>query len=147
MLPKPELTPREKQVLILLANGKHNKEIADALSISEHTAKFHVNAIMIKTGQHSRLGTVIFCMKHSIIKLNDLMTDITPPVLPFEPPATITIPPKENIDDVINKMDNLVNDIAEGLHDNHPDPDFFCLDDEDKAMIKNIIQQYYPANV
>jgi two-component system nitrate/nitrite response regulator NarL len=63
------LTPREEQVLQLLAQGLSNKKIAERLAISENTAKFHVNAILAKLGvesrtealaQAARLGLVIF---------------------------------------------------------------------------------------
>jgi len=63
------LTPREHEVLQLLAQGLSNKLIAARLGISDHTAKFHVNAILGKLGAQSRtealgqavrLGLVIF---------------------------------------------------------------------------------------
>ena len=62
------LTPRENEVLQLLAEGRSNKSIAARLGISEHTAKFHVNAILGKLGaatrtealaQAARLGLVL----------------------------------------------------------------------------------------
>jgi DNA-binding NarL/FixJ family response regulator len=62
------LTPREHEVLQLLAEGRSNKSIAARLGISEHTAKFHVNAILGKLGaatrtealaQAARLGLVL----------------------------------------------------------------------------------------
>ncbi|HET6982035.1 MAG TPA: response regulator transcription factor, partial [Myxococcaceae bacterium] len=43
-------TPREREVLALLARGLSNRDIADALEISAHTAKFHVNSILQKLG-------------------------------------------------------------------------------------------------
>ena len=48
------LTPREAEVLQLLAEGLTNRRIAERLGISEHTAKFHVNAILGKLGARSR---------------------------------------------------------------------------------------------
>ena len=62
------LTPRESEVLQLLAEGLPNKAIAERLGISDHTAKFHVNAILGKLGastrtealaQAARLGLVL----------------------------------------------------------------------------------------
>ena len=62
------LTPRENEVLQLLAEGRSNKSIAARLGISDHTAKFHVNAILGKLGaatrtealaQAARLGLVL----------------------------------------------------------------------------------------
>ena len=56
--PVEDLTPRERSVLQLLAEGLSNKDIAARLAISEHTVKFHVNAILGKLGAHSRTEAV-----------------------------------------------------------------------------------------
>ena len=48
------LTPRETEVLQLLAQGFTNRRIGEQLGISEHTAKFHVNAILGKLGAQTR---------------------------------------------------------------------------------------------
>lgn len=53
-----DLTPREREVLLLLAEGLPNKSIAYRLNISEHTVKFHVNAILGKLGAQSRTEAV-----------------------------------------------------------------------------------------
>ncbi len=53
------LTPREEEVLTLLAEGMTNRAIGRALSISEHTAKFHVQALMGKLGAQSRTEAVV----------------------------------------------------------------------------------------
>lgn len=55
----PALTPREREVLTLIAEGLPNKQIAHALVISEHTVKFHVNAILAKLGAQSRTEAVV----------------------------------------------------------------------------------------
>lgn len=52
------LTPREIEVLSLLAEGAGNREIASRLKISEHTVKFHVSAILGKLGAASRTEAV-----------------------------------------------------------------------------------------
>ncbi len=58
--PGPEpLTPRELEVLQLLSQGLSNKSVADRLGISEHTAKFHVNAILSKLGAQTRTEAVV----------------------------------------------------------------------------------------
>ena len=49
------MTPRERQITLLIANGKSNKEIAARVFISTHTVKAHVRNIMEKLGLHSRL--------------------------------------------------------------------------------------------
>lgn len=53
-----ELTPREAEVLELLAQGLANKQIAQELEISEHTVKFHVSSIYTKLGATNRAETV-----------------------------------------------------------------------------------------
>jgi DNA-binding NarL/FixJ family response regulator len=59
-LPEGEpLTPREREVLELLASGQSNKEIASRLHISEHTAKFHVNSLFAKLGTQNRTEAVV----------------------------------------------------------------------------------------
>ena len=56
--PADPLTPRELEVLRLLAEGLTNKVIAELLGISEHTIKFHVNALMGKLDAGSRTEAV-----------------------------------------------------------------------------------------
>ncbi len=63
------LTPREQEVLMLLAEGLPNKLMADRLQISEHTVKFHVNAIMRKLGAHSRTEAVVLATRRGLISL------------------------------------------------------------------------------
>jgi DNA-binding NarL/FixJ family response regulator len=63
------LTTREREVLRLLAAGLGNKEIAAKLSISEHTAKFHVASILGKLGAASRTEAVALGMRHGLILL------------------------------------------------------------------------------
>jgi two-component system nitrate/nitrite response regulator NarL len=64
-----ELTPRELQVLQLLAEGLANKAIAQQLAISDHTVKFHVNAIMSKLGAQSRTAAVVRATRLGLIML------------------------------------------------------------------------------
>lgn len=56
--PAEPLTPREAQVLRLMAEGKTNKEIAAQLAITERTVKFHVGAILGKLGAGNRTEAV-----------------------------------------------------------------------------------------
>ena len=53
---KPELTPREIEILNLIAQGLQNKEIASTLGISARTAKFHGTNLLRKIGADSRLS-------------------------------------------------------------------------------------------
>ena len=63
------LTEREHQVLELLALGLPNKTIAMELGISEHTAKFHVGAIMSKLGAASRTEAVAIAARRGLLVL------------------------------------------------------------------------------
>jgi DNA-binding NarL/FixJ family response regulator len=63
------LTPREHEVLILLAEGLSNKQIAAKLSISEHTAKFHVNSILQKMDAQKRVEAVVRAARRGLINL------------------------------------------------------------------------------
>jgi DNA-binding NarL/FixJ family response regulator len=64
-----ELTPRELEVLQLLAEGLPNKNIALRLGISEHTVKFHVNAILGKLSAQSRTEAVVRATRLGLIIL------------------------------------------------------------------------------
>src|SRR5205823_10681499 len=63
------LTPRENEVLRLLANGSGNKEIAAQLNISEHTIKFHIRSILGKLGASSRTEAVTRGLRSGLIEL------------------------------------------------------------------------------
>jgi two-component system, NarL family, nitrate/nitrite response regulator NarL len=67
--PLDVLTPREQEVLQLLAEGLPNKTIADRLHISEHTVKFHVNAILSKLGAQSRTEAVVRATRLGVLLL------------------------------------------------------------------------------
>ena len=62
-----ELTPRELQVLRMLANGDGNKEIAVELAISEHTVKYHVAQILGKLNAGSRTEAVSIGIRRGLI--------------------------------------------------------------------------------
>ncbi len=64
-----DLTPRELEVLRLLADGLPNKTIARRLGISEHTVKFHLNAILGKLGAASRTEAVVRATRLGLILL------------------------------------------------------------------------------
>lgn len=64
-----ELTPRESEVLRLLTEGLTNKAIAHRLSISDHTVKFHVNAILGKLNAQSRTDAVVRATRLGLISL------------------------------------------------------------------------------
>ncbi|MCA9952878.1 MAG: response regulator transcription factor [Anaerolineales bacterium] len=63
------LTPRELEVLCHLAEGLTNKAIAQQLEISDHTVKFHVNAILNKLHAQSRTEAVVRATRQGLIAL------------------------------------------------------------------------------
>jgi DNA-binding NarL/FixJ family response regulator len=64
---RPSLSPREAEVLALLAEGAPNKVIARRLNISVHTAKFHVAAILIKLGAANRTDAIAIAMRQGLV--------------------------------------------------------------------------------
>ncbi|MBX3059531.1 MAG: response regulator transcription factor [Anaerolineae bacterium] len=69
--PAEELTPREEQVLTLIAEGLTNPEIADKLVISAKTVDRHRENIMHKLNLHSRVDLVKYAIKEGLIGLED----------------------------------------------------------------------------
>ncbi len=63
------LTPREAEVLALMAEGLSNKQIGERLKISEHTAKFHVNSILNKLGAETRTEAVVLAARRGLLML------------------------------------------------------------------------------
>lgn len=63
------LTGREREVLIQVANGMFNKEIAMSLNISERTVKNHISNIFKKIGVFDRTQAAVFAIKNDLIKL------------------------------------------------------------------------------
>lgn len=67
-MPEP-LTPREAEVLQLLADGLGTKDIASGLGISEHTIRFHIRSILGKLGAASRTEAVARGLRSGLIEL------------------------------------------------------------------------------
>ena len=67
-LSHPELSPRELQVLRKMAAGDSNKEIGQKLSITEHTVKAHVKAILLKLGAVGRTEAIAIAMKRGLLR-------------------------------------------------------------------------------
>ena len=65
--PAEELTARELEVLRLLAEGRANKEIAAALSLSERTARTHVSSILSKLGLNSRTQAALWAVREGLV--------------------------------------------------------------------------------
>jgi len=67
--PQPEMetiTPREKEVLLLIARGMSNKEIAAQLGIAEKTVKAHVSNILAKLNLADRTQAALYAVKHGL---------------------------------------------------------------------------------
>ncbi|HLO10723.1 MAG TPA: response regulator transcription factor [Pseudoneobacillus sp.] len=67
-LPHEELTSRELEILLLMAEGKANQEIADELFIALKTVKTHVSNILSKLQVQDRTQAVIYAFKHSLVQ-------------------------------------------------------------------------------
>ncbi len=65
----PQLTPREREVIQLLAEGKSSKEVASLLNLSTKTAETHRSNIMRKLGFHSIRDVVVYAVKNNIIQV------------------------------------------------------------------------------
>jgi DNA-binding NarL/FixJ family response regulator len=65
----PELTPREREVLLLVAAGMGNANIGERLGISKSTVKYHLGAVFEKLGAHTRAEAVAMGLRKGIVLL------------------------------------------------------------------------------
>ncbi len=63
-----ELTPREREVLVLLAGGATNAEIAGRLHLGEATVKTHVSRVLTKLDVRDRTQAVVFAYEHGVVR-------------------------------------------------------------------------------
>ncbi len=69
-MPGSELSPRELQVLNLIVDGRSNREIGEALGISEATVKWHVNIILSRLHVTDRTQATVAALKRGIVHLD-----------------------------------------------------------------------------
>ena len=69
----PYPTPKEREVLVAVAGGKRNREIADALHLSINTVEFHLRNIFTKLGASSRADALARARRHGWLDTPDLL--------------------------------------------------------------------------
>ena len=62
------LTAREREVLVHMAAGATNAEIAEALFVSEATVKSHVGNVFTKLGARDRAAAIVFAFEHGVAR-------------------------------------------------------------------------------
>jgi len=67
--PIASITPRQREVLQLLAEGRSAKEIASSLAISARTVEFHKYQLMETLGLHTNAELIHFAIKHGLVEL------------------------------------------------------------------------------
>jgi DNA-binding NarL/FixJ family response regulator len=68
--PDPSLTAREREILMLTAQGRTSQDVADEMSLSVHTVRNHLQAVMRKLDAHSRLEAVAKAVRQGLIHLS-----------------------------------------------------------------------------
>lgn len=85
------LTNKQRAVLVLVAAGKSNSEIADALELSRRTVDAHVRAAIKRLGATDRTSAVVLAMNAGIITMAEAMAVLFPP-----PDASTPAPPADD---------------------------------------------------
>lgn len=66
-MPAVELTPREREVLLCITQGRSNREIADELGIAEKTVRIHVSSMLDKIGVRDRTQATIYALQRGLV--------------------------------------------------------------------------------
>lgn len=66
-MPAVELTPREREVLLCITQGRSNREIAEQLGIAEKTVRIHVSSMLEKMGVRDRTQATIFALQRGLV--------------------------------------------------------------------------------
>jgi DNA-binding NarL/FixJ family response regulator len=66
-----ELTPREKEVLACITQGRSNREIAEKLNIAEKTVRIHVSSVLDKMGARDRTQATIYAIQRGLVHLDE----------------------------------------------------------------------------
>ena len=74
-MPGSELTEREREVLALIARGYTNKQIAEALTVTEKTARNHVSHILEKLGLSRRSEAAVYAVEHKLVPPKEQQKD------------------------------------------------------------------------
>ncbi|MGW0820988.1 response regulator transcription factor [Streptomyces sp. NPDC002845] len=85
------LTQREREVLVAMARGWNNAEIADHLSLAPTTVKSHVSRILHKTGARDRLQAVVIALDAGLTAPSGLQ----PPDTPLQAPTRCAAPQRD----------------------------------------------------
>jgi DNA-binding NarL/FixJ family response regulator len=68
--PSLDLTPREREVLTCITQGRSNREIAEELNIAEKTVRIHVSSVLDKMGARDRTQATIFALQRGLVHLD-----------------------------------------------------------------------------
>ena len=70
-MPHDRLTPREREILVLIAGGHKRRKIAAILSISLNTVVSHRTKVMKKLEVHSQAGLIIYAVKNRLMNIDE----------------------------------------------------------------------------
>jgi DNA-binding NarL/FixJ family response regulator len=74
-----DLTPRERQVIVLLVQGRSTAAIARAMNVGRATLHAHLQHLFVKLGVHSRLELVAYAIRRGIVRMDSGFEDVTTP--------------------------------------------------------------------